>query len=300
MKRLYLIFVIIPILSYSQWLNQETIQATVLIEKMKNNKFYPHGTGFLLYNYQDPQKYIVVTCAHLLKNHEEIFVRMNLDSSISKMIAGKEVRALLLGNNDWSVSQNNLISRINLKSEHKTFVTNDSLDIGAFFLNIPVLMIEEDTTTKIVKFAKKLGIPKSAIKYRDQLSLGDEVYFIGFPFGIGASNTIFPLVRSGSIAWLSDNSSEFLLDSFSFGGNSGSHIFCKVLLGTKVGKLSWDAPKLVGMIIGHHGIKVDNILTQPDPNKLKFDKDSIELNFGLARGVFMDDILKVIDQLTKN
>ena len=298
MRTIYLfLIIIIPSLSYSQWLEPETIQATVLIEKMKDNKFYSHGTGFLLYNYENPKNYIIVTCAHLIKNRKEIFVRMNIDSTINEILKEKKVNSIFSDKNDWIVIQNNIIFRIYLKSNPKTFVINDSLDIGAFLLNIPILTIQNDTTQKVIKFAKKLGIPKSGIKFRDKLSLGDEVYFIGFPFGIGASNIISPLVRSGSIAWLSDNSSEFLLDSFSFGGNSGSPVFCKVLLGTKVGQIVWDAPKLIGMIIGHHGIKLDNILTQPNPNELKFEKGSIDMNFGLARCVFIDDILKVTEKL---
>ncbi|MDZ7723426.1 MAG: serine protease [candidate division KSB1 bacterium] len=300
-KYIISLVLLLPIYCFSQWLDQGSLQATVLLEKLKDSELIPHGTGFLLYNYDNPRDYIVVTCAHLIKNRNEIFVRMNIDSSITQAFKEKgKIDGIYTAERNWEIIENNIVFKINLSSNPKSYVINDSLDIGAFFINIPILIVEDDTSKKALKFSQKLGVPKSGFKYRKELSLGDEVYFIGFPFGIGASKTITPIVRSGSIAWLPSGYPGFLLDSFSFGGNSGSPIFCKVLLGTKIGKLNWDAPKLIGMIIGHHGIKLDNVLTQPNPDELKFEKGSLEMNFGLARCVFIDDILKVTEQLVTN
>ena len=134
------------------------------------------------------------------------------------------------------------------------------------------------------------------MRFEKDLSLGDEIYFVGFPFGIGAHHRIEPLVRSGSIAWISENSREFLLDAFSFGGNSGSPVFLKRLIGTKPGVLRWEKPFLVGMITGHHSIRLENVLTQPDPSVLKFEKGTINLNLGLARCVWVDDILHIANK----
>ncbi len=300
-KTIFLTLIALIQCTYAQWFDPQTIQTTVLIEKMvEKNKLSPHGTGFLLYNYHNPKEYAVITCAHLIKGRKEIFVRMNIDSSILSNFKKEKVAAIFAGNKSWMIRENNLILKIQLNRAPPTFVIDTLLDIGAFLINIPIAAIVEDSAKIAMKVASKLGIPKSQITYRKELKLGDEVYFIGFPFNLGADNTISPIVRSGSIAWLPLNHSFFLLDALSYGGNSGSPIFSKVLFGTKVGHMEWDPPKLVGMITGHHGMKIENVLTQPDTTLLKFEKGSVETNFGLATCVYMDDILQLVNKLTND
>ena len=69
---------------------------------------------------------------------------------------------------------------------------------------------------------KKIGIAKSQITSKKELKFRDEVYFIGFPFNLGADNIISPIVRSGSIGWQPSIHPFFLLDALSYGGNSVS------------------------------------------------------------------------------
>lgn len=125
------------------------------------------------------------------------------------------------------------------------------------------------------------------------------MYFIGFPFGFGTDELIQPIVRSGSIAWLPKNRAEYLIDAFSYGGNSGSPIFRKILFGAIPGKIDWELPKLVGMITGHQNLSLENVLTQPDPSELKFVKGNLDINLGLARCVFMDDIMELAAKLSE-
>ena len=54
----------------AQWLNNETLKTTVLLEKFDGKDLIPHGTGFLFYNYNKTTDIIVVTCAHLIQNKE--------------------------------------------------------------------------------------------------------------------------------------------------------------------------------------------------------------------------------------
>ena len=51
------------------------------------------------------------------------------------------------------------------------------------------------------------------------------------------------------------------------------------------------------MIIGHQSIILENILNQPNLEELKFEKTDIELNIGLARCVYIDDIIFTINKL---
>ena len=90
---------------------------------------------------------------------------------------------------------------------------------------------------------------------------------------------INPLVRGGVLAWKSDDSKEFLVDGTSYGGNSGSPVF------TQYDLLHNKPPALIGMVLGHLAEPVDST-------------DSIgRINEGLARCIWIDDILKLAEKL---
>ena len=171
-----------------------------------------------------------------------------------------------------------------------------NLDIAVFRLQVPPIFHITDTSRTQVQASKLLSIPKSHIDFKTDLKLGDEVYFIGFPLGYGATDYVEPIVRSGSVAWLPVNEKIYLLDAFSYGGNSGSPIFRKRTL-SKPGSISWTDSKMIGMITGHKSIELENVLSQPNPNELKFEKTNIDLNIGLASCIYMDDIMYCIDKL---
>ena len=78
-----------------------------------------------------------------------------------------------------------------------------------------------------------------------------------------------PLVRKGSIAWKSSKNSEFLLDAFSYGGNSGSPIFTLSDIQNRT--------YLIGMVTGH----------------LPSEKSE---NIGLAKCIWVDDIMKLVEK----
>jgi len=285
---------------YSQWYDLQSTQVTVLLEKEVNGRMETYGTGFLLYNYDNPNTSIVVTCAHLLKR-STIFVSINADSSLISLVKQQtnNVAVIPAKNRVWLIEGNRIRCPVMLMEEpKKTYVKHDSLDIGAFLINYPFREIKDDSGKVTLKFSDKLSIPKSGIRLRSNASIGDEVYFVGFPFGIGNFDFISPLVRSGSIAWFSNEESIFLLDAFSYGGNSGSPIFLKRIL-SKPGQIGWDSALLAGMIIGHQSLQLENILTQPDPKKLEFIKSKIDMNLGLARCVWSDDILKIAEEASK-
>jgi len=293
-KLITLLFLIISIKSFSQWLDPQSIQATVLIEKIENQNFITHGTGILIYNYENPSEGIVVTCAHLVKNKKELSVRVKPDSTfleIFKTSGQNNVffdNALVIGNTIRLIAD---LSKENI-------IINEELDIAAFRLKKPPVFQRADTSGTQISLSKLRWIPESRIDYKKDLSLGDEVYFIGFPLGYGATESVEPIVRSGSIAWLPEKESFFLLDAFSYGGNSGSPIFRKTLISAIPGDLNWTQIKFIGMVVGHKSIKMENILHQPNPDELKFEKSDIDLNIGLAKCVYTDDIMKIVNELT--
>ena len=119
---------------FCQWFDYQVIQSTVLLEKIINNKFINHGTGFLMFDYKSKKKIIVVTCAHLLKNKKTISVRVNPDSTIIKQLkinkkkAGVYKNAMILGNS--------LRFIIQLKDN---FVIDSMCDIAVFKFDMPYL-----------------------------------------------------------------------------------------------------------------------------------------------------------------
>ncbi|MCX8472635.1 MAG: serine protease, partial [Sediminibacterium sp.] len=246
---------------YSQWFEEGTIPTTVLLEKFENGQYITHGTGFLLYNYDNPTESIVVTCAHLLKEKSEIFVRVKPDSSFFNNFKGLGTKELNFNNIKIINNTVRFIAQLGLKNK---FIDND-LDIAVFTINLIV-------PNEAVNVTKLNCIPKSYISYKTELKLGDEVFFNGFPLGHGATDFVEPIIRSGSIAWLPMNKNYFLLDAFSYGGNSGSPIFRK----TTGSSYSY----ILGMVRGHF-------------------TDEKNDNIGLAICVYMDDIMKIVEKFQK-
>ncbi len=168
----------------------------------------------------------------------------------------------------------------------KTFVSDESKDIALFRIDLPDYITFRDSTT--IKVTNTASIPRSLIAKKQDVDLGTSSYFIGFPFGIGSlggfrgegeysDRKMNPVIRTGILAWKSESTQEFLLDAFSYGGNSGSPVF------SQRGELSGEAPKLFGMVLGH--------LSDP------IYRDKIDINYGLARCVWVDEIVALISKL---
>jgi len=294
MKKIFvvsLIFINLNLVVLAEWFDDQALRSTVLLEKIEQNKFTPFGTGIYIYNYESRTKLIVVTCAHLIKGKSRISVRVNADSSI--------INHLMLNKKQGMTYRNAIIkdNTVRLIVELKdNYYINPKLDIAAFYFRIPALY---NDIGEEIRLTEPAGVPKSSFKYRNELSLGDEVYFVGFPLGYGSLRVVEPIIRSGSIAWLPSDFDFFLLDAFSYGGNSGSPVFQKCIIGARPGDLSWSKTKLLEMVVGHQSVQLKNILNQPDPKKLKFETTDIDLNIGLARCVYIDDIEFVIKKLNK-
>lgn len=280
----------------AQWFDQQSIKATVLIEKQDTSGVVPYGTGFLLWNYASPDSPIVVTCEHLLRR-ERIFVRFNADTSLISALSQGGARFVAVDGRTWEVVDHTLRTEVVLSHlGPEQFAVDSLLDIGAFVLNIGGA-IRIGSQEMATKFADIVRIPASAVRKRHDISLGDELYFVGFPFGMGAGPRLEPLIRSGSVAWLSPESPEFLIDALSYGGNSGSPVFSKAIFGRKRGDASWDAPYLVAIVTSHISQDVAGVLTQPDPKKLAFQRQIVSSNLGLVRCVWIDDILRLVTKM---
>jgi hypothetical protein len=126
------------------------------------------------------------------------------------------------------------------------FPANDSVDLAALPVNPDVNVFDFET----VPFGM-LSDEKA-----DALSEGDEVLFTGLFIQYMGQTKIEPIVRSGSIAMLPDESipttlkkpgNVYLTEVHAFGGNSGSPVFVDIG-GLRRGKFS--SFKLLGVVAG--------------------------------------------------
>jgi hypothetical protein len=264
--------------------SKELINCIVALEKedsLGNLKY--HGTGFRLYNHTNPKDVFIVTCAHVLYN-QSIHVKIPLtDSGISYLIKTRS-NTINFDNRTWVFDGNNIETKFLLK-KGISFVSNDTLDIGIFKLGIPTRIINGKDTVKITN---SVSISRSYIKSKAEVELGTSIYFLGFPLEIGTKKGFFgtggyadekinPLLRTGIIAWISAQNREFLLDAFSYSGNSGSPVF------TQAGVFG-EQPYLIGMVLGHL-------------SDIRYDNTKVDLNYGLARCIWIDEILNLLKRL---
>jgi hypothetical protein len=289
------ISVFLPALSASQWFDQQSVDATVLLDKIDSGQLVPHGTGFVLYNYQHPEFPIVVTCAHLLKN-ADIVVTVNADSSLVANFSKHDIDTLVFLKRIWVLENGILRCRVRLTSKPiQTFLVDPKLDVGIFLIDLPS-SITIDSTHVSQRVSCLKCLPRSMIFHKSEILTGDDTYFIGFPFGLGTEKRINPVIRSASVAWQDDGTPEFLLDALSFGGNSGSPIFTKATINRRIGVIETEGPKLVGMVLGHLGDSLQGVLTQPNTNLQLVQRQDVEIqNWGLARCLWFDEIQPLVN-----
>lgn len=278
MKNLLLIILVLLFIkteTYSQetnWFGSTTIKSIVLLQKLDSGKYVNHGVGILTVH-DDFDTPIIVTCEHVLRNNH-IYVVANADTALIKEFKKLNVERLKIQNVDWTLDGNLIRAKIDL-IKNKTFVTHtDGLDIAAFPFNITQSLIFKKDSS-IMPISQILFVSDKNFGNNGMVNLGEDTYFIGFPFGFGVSDVLEPLVRSGVVSWVSQKNNEFLLDAISYGGNSGSPVF------TKMTPLNNNRlkPYFIGMVVGHYSSEYDNI--------------------GLARCVYIDDIIDVINDAKK-
>jgi hypothetical protein len=270
-----LVFLFIKTETFCQetnWFGSSTIKSIVLLQKLDNGKYVNHGVGILTVQ-DDHNTPIIVTCEHVLRN-SQIYVVANADTTLIKEYKKLNVKTIKIQNVDWTLDGNLIRAKVDL-IKNKTFVTHaDGLDIAAFPFNITQsLVFKKDSS--IMPISQILFVSEKNFGNNGMVNLGEDTYFIGFPFGFGVSDVLEPLLRSGVVSWVSQTDNEFLLDAISYGGNSGSPVFTKMTpLNNKRLK-----PYFIGMVVGHYSSDYENI--------------------GLAKCVYIDDIIEVINETKK-
>jgi hypothetical protein len=251
MNNLISLFPILVILFFNSsiaqeinWFGKSTIYTNVLLQKKENNIFINHGTG-ILYNPDDNKQSYVITCEHVLRN-PEIYVVISADSELVKKLNFKNEKGVNIRGCFWELDGQLLRLKIKLIKD-TTFIRHPQKEIDLGIFPLQVFSFLTLNTGEIEKFTKTTFLRDKNFGNKNFLNIGEEIFFSGFPFGLGTDEILSPIVRSGTISWVSENKDIFLLDAFSYGGNSGSPIF------TKMNALSSERkrPYLVGMVTGH-------------------------------------------------
>jgi len=120
---------------------------------------------------------------------------------------------------------------------------------------------------------------------------GDDVFFLGFPLGIGSRERLTPLVRAGIISYKEDDSI-WLIEGNAFPGNSGGPVFLKPSFydfktGT-LGKIS--PPKFIGVLQAYVSYEDVAISTQTGRPRVVFQENS-----GLARMYSIKPIKELLE-----
>ncbi len=268
-KTILLLIILAPNLHYAQvsGFNENLRRIVVAIEKKQGDEYSYHGTGFILYDYDSPLRYIV-TNKHIIGSHKTLYVTLPIKGNILAQ-EGQKIDEI------WTVTNNNIRGRVELIPD-STVVICDEYDLAVFKMELPTIIIRDNKDTFLVD---RVSVPNSAIKTLDKVSIGTDVFFIGFPFRIGTEEgyletglysdfTTNLLVRKGIIAWKSETTDEFIVDGFSFQGSSGSPVLTKRDVLT-------EGNYLIGIVFAH----------LDEWAKTFSEKDTIHYNAGLARCV---------------
>lgn len=237
-------FVLITLLVVSNYYSQESIaeQAipkTMLIE-LNNGDI---GSGLI---YQDTTNAYLVTARHVLFNEVKDSVGKVIDYALKSNIGLIKYYA----NDTEKSEQKGLI--INFKNLHK----NNKIQYSKSS-DILVCEIGKVDTTNFIKiiynnFVKKLN-PQTKIStystinigYFNKSILGNDVYIFGYPKALGLKGTVQydfnrPILRKGVIAGKYHENMTIVIDSPTFGGNSGGPVL----------EIIGNYPKMDAILIG--------------------------------------------------
>jgi len=261
MRKLILVltcFLFIIVVKEGQALNKAFLESTVLISYKTSANVISSGTGFLVFREVSESKdcIFLVTNKHVLPlegSLQSINIRVNtMNQDESKV---EKIDICVVGENGKYLP---IIK----------FHPNEKYDITAI-----------DITDYITQFAiKATWIPYSLFVTKEKLkteniSVGDEVFFLGYPDAIYDPRNVFPIVRIGIISTvpsegyifkdilrkkynLPEKIDGFLMDANVFPGSSGSIVILKPQAatvgpkgGTIIGGLK-KTPYLLGIISG--------------------------------------------------
>jgi len=248
-KLIFLLFFFCLFISIFSQENQELKKCVAFIcIKTAKKDLVPIGTGFFVGvpDKSDPNKAYVflVTAKHVVidtngKYYKEIYLRLNTKSGVSK----EELIPMYIDGKPNFVID-----------------SDKSIDIVV----IPTL---PDPDRFDFKFIPENMIATKDIVASENIREGDDVFFTGLFVNYYGRNKNYPIFRFGKVALLTDEriyfdktlSYLYLLETTSFGGNSGSPVFFKLNPTRNPNNLIIGPQKyfLAGIMKGYFGAEFD-------------------------------------------
>lgn len=231
----------------------------------------PIATGFLI---RKEGLFILVTAKHVVFNSSK---NEFIDQNLLMFASGK--------NNDTIIIP---ISHFkNLFDTDWFFHPDENIDIAI----IPISFDEEIMNIRVIPPKYRLTI--------DQIHELFEVFYLSYQPGIEYEDWVDPILRTGTISRINKDKT-FLIDGFSFPGNSGSPVFTKpefsiqrediIILDSDTGTTKGFGFNLIGVIGGYVYHKEEAVSTQTLRKRVTFEE-----NIGLSLVWSTDYLIEIIE-----
>ncbi len=262
-----------------QDLNTILMESTFRIEgPQKGTGQLVTGTVFImgLPSPSHPKKvyYVLVTANHVLDTIATDYASLILRSKDSNGVFNKEIFDL------------------HIRSQGKPLWTrhpDSTIDVAAMYVLPP-------SNLKIT-FLPTSFLATDSVFNRYEIHPGDELFCLGYPFGVESNEAGFAVLRSGKIASYpltpAARYKSLLFDFQVFGGNSGGPVYFSQLFRTYRGKFNYDPQ--VEFIVGLVSEEVD--VTQTLTSLYETRKQRYPI--GLAKVILAQFIKETIDLLPK-
>ncbi len=235
----------------ANWLNEEFLKTVVLFELPNNNSvLQPHGTGVLI-NYKE--NFVLVTCRHIVVNPytKEEFKGLNV--ILNRLDGGKEQRSIEQVHREFGLKW--------------VFHHDQNVDIAV----TPIAIKQNEDDIKLVS--------QNLFENFENLPLGEDVFFLGYPLGLGVSNEnkSTPLIRAGLVSAKLNNKT-FLIDANVYPGSSGSPVFYRPTIASfsqssfSIG--SGRGLKLLGIISDNLNYIEDAVSTRTGQSRIQFQENA--------------------------
>ncbi|MFA7286302.1 MAG: serine protease [Patescibacteria group bacterium] len=262
------------------------LKSVVSIEVIEGQEAKCRGTGFLLFRVynKEGERYsgqlFLVTAAHVLIDIER---------------DGFEKLYLRFDKNGEAIAQKFSIPTHRAPGLRSFFCPESGKDVAVIPLDKETL--EENEIDFVSILDTETGLRPEQFD-EVGLSVGDEIFFLGFPLGMRGENKNYAICRSGIIARrdpeLAKNSILYL-DAPVFPGNSGGPVFCKPQVVSIQGTKSINRAYLIG-IATHYYWQTKHSEAAMTENKIL---ELVEGHLGLSKIVTLDAVYEAIGVFEK-
>jgi len=267
-------------------LNKAHLNTVVSIEIQDDKGIYaPIATGFLIGFAIDKTlkleersyRIFLLTNRHVFQGHQVVWIRFN--KKVSADSTRFPLDLIVNGQDIWLAHKDKNVDLAMVTISHD-FLNQQNIEWGFF-------------TEEMFSYYSELD--------NIGITLGDELYVLGFPMGLAGILRNNPIARHGIIARIDkeiiDQQKVFLIDALVFPGNSGGPIVSKPTSMGLGGTKAVSSIYLLGVVSGYRPYKEILYSHQTEPPSIA---SMTTENSGLATVVPMDYVKEIYDDWTQS